>query len=224
MVSEVLSMTGNLLLDPLVTLWYKIVSVFPSIVLAIILLILGYIVGWAVGHAVKVFLFKIGIDKYIKKSTLTRMAGHTDLPTLIGEILKWLVFFIFLQEAAAVLDLGTLSNVLGVFVAWLPNLVIAILVFFAGIALAHYVDYKIKTLTKMRGMLVLGGVLKAIIIILAVLVGLEHIGVNVGILQNTFLIIIGAFGLGIALALGIGLGLGLRSNAEDFLKKLKKNI
>ena len=101
---------------------------------------------------------------------------------------------------------------------------IAILVFFAGIALAHYVDYKIKTLTKMRGMLVLGGVLKAIIIILAVLVGLEHIGVNVGILQNTFLIIIGAFGLGIALALGIGLGLGLRSNAEDFLKKLKKNI
>ena len=224
MVSEVLSMTGNLLLDPLVTLWYKIVSVFPSIVLAIILLILGYIVGWAVGHAVKVFLFKIGIDQYIKKSTLTRMAGHTDLPTLIGEILKWLAFFIFLQEAAAVLDLGTLSNVLGVFVAWLPNLVIAILVFFAGIALAHYVDYKIKTLTKMRGMLVLGGVLKAIIIILAVLVGLEHIGVNVGILQNTFLIIIGAFGLGIALALGIGLGLGLRSNAEDFLKKLKKNI
>lgn len=224
MVSEVLSMTGNLLLDPLVTLWYKIVSVFPSIVLAIILLILGYIVGWVVGHGVKVFLYKLGVDKYVKQSTLTKMAGHTDLPTLIGEILKWLVFFIFLQEAASVLDLGTISTVLGAFVAWLPNLVIAILVFFAGIALAHFVDYKIKSLTRMKGMLILGGVLKAIIIILAVLVGLEQIGVNVGLLQNTFLIIIGALGLGIALALGIGLGLGLRNNAEDFLKRMKKNL
>src|SRR3989344_296125 len=154
MVSDVISITGNYLLDPLVTLWRSFVLTFPNIVLAILLLIIGYIVAWTVGHIIKSALYKVGLDKYIKKSIMTKTIGHTDLPILISEIVKWLIFLIFA----------------------------------------------------------------------ALLVSLGQIGVNILLLENTFLILVGAAGLGFAIAVGIGFGLGLRNHAEDILKKFKKHI
>src|SRR3989344_5819749 len=224
MVSDVISITGNYLLDPLVTLWRSFVLTFPNIVLAILLLIIGYIVAWTVGHIIKSALYKVGLGKYIKKSIMTKTIGHTDLPILISEIVKWLIFLIFLQQAVSELDLGVFSNVLGSFIAWLPQLILAILVFFGGIAVAHYVDYKIKSVTVMRGMHLFSGILKVVIIFAALLVSLGQIGVNILLLENTFLILVGAAGLGFAIAVGLGFGLGLRNHAEDILKKFKKHI
>ncbi len=57
---------------------------------------------------------------------------------------------------------------------------------------------------------------------MVLIIALRQIGVEVGLLENTFLMIIGSLAIGIALALGIGLGLGLRKESEGFVKNLKK--
>ena len=221
---DALVATGNLFLQPLYQLWQEFVSIFPSIIVALLILIIGYFIGWLVGHVVKWLLEKVGLDTAVKKAGLTKEVGHTHLPSLLGELIKWFVFFIFLQVAVAVLNLSTLTCLLGDFVRWLPNVLIAVIIFFGGVALAHYVDLKIRSHTKMRGMLVAGGILKIVILYLALVIGLGQIGINVGVLENAFLILLGALGLGFALAIGIGLGLGLRKHSEGWVGNWKKHF
>ncbi|MBI2148466.1 hypothetical protein HYU23_02205 [Candidatus Woesearchaeota archaeon] len=221
--TESLLATGNLFLQPLFRLWQDFISIFPSIVVALLLLILGYFIGWAIGHAVKWLLDKAGLDNIVKKSGMTKEFGHTHIPNLLGELVKWFVFIIFLQVAVDVLNLNTLSNLLNDFVRWLPNVLFAIIVFFAGIGLAHYIGMKIREHTKMRGMLIAAGIVKVVILYLVLVIALHQIGIDVSILENAFLILLGALGLGFALAMGIGLGLGLRDHASDFVDKIKKN-
>jgi len=216
--------TGNLFLQPLYKLWQDFVSIFPSIVVAILLLVLGYFIGWAIGHAVKWLLNKAGLDDLIKKSGLTKEVGHTHVPNLVGELIKWFVFIIFLQVAVAVLNLSTLSNLLNDFVRWLPNILFATIIFFVGVALAHYVGMKVREHTKMRGMLIAAGILKVVILYLVLVIALHQIGIDVGILENAFLILLGALGLGFALAMGIGLGLGIRDHADGLVDSIKKNF
>src|SRR3989338_2498859 len=216
--------TGNLFLQPLYQLWQDFVSIFPSFVVAILLLVLGYFIGWAIGHAIKWLLVKAGVDDLVKKSGLTKEFGHTHVPNLLGELVKWFVFIIFLQVAIDVLNLNTLSSLLEDFVRWLPNVLFAVIIFFAGVALAHYIGLKVREHTKMRGMLVAAGILKVVILYLALVIGLHQVGVDVTILENAFLILLGALGLGFALAMGIGMGLGMRDHADDIVNGIKKNF
>lgn len=224
MAVQALATTGNLFLQPLYNLWQEFVSIFPSVVVALLILVVGYFIGWAVGHLVRWLLEKGGLDRAIKSSGLTKEFGHTHVPNLLGEIVKWFVFVIFLQVAVSILNLNTLSNLLDDFVRWLPNVLIAVIIFFAGVALAHYIDLKIRAHTKMRGMRVAAGIIKIVILYLVLVIGLSQVGVNVGVLENAFLILLGALGLGFALAFGIGMGLGLRHHADDFIGDLKKNF
>ncbi len=222
--TEGLVATGNLFLQPLYQLWQDFISIFPAIVVALLLLVLGYFIGWVISHVIKWLLIKAGLDTVIKKAGLTKEVGHTHVPNLLGELVKWFVFVIFLQVAVDVLNLSTLSGLLDDFVRWLPHVLIAVIIFFAGVALAHYVDMKIREHTKMRGMLIASGAIKVVILYIVLVIGLERIGVNASILENAFLILLGALGLGFALAMGIGLGLGLRDHAEDFWNNVRKNF
>ena len=143
---------------------------------------------------------------------------------LLGELLKWYIIIIFLQAAASLVNLGTLSTLLNSLVMWLPQLLIAVIVMLIGLAAAHYAYLRIGAHTKMKGMRLSAAVLKWVIIIIAGLIALKQIGVEIGILENTFQLVVGALAVGVALALGIGLGLGLKKEAEGFLKEMKKNL
>lgn len=224
MAVENLVATGNLFLQPFYELWMKFVGVFPSIVVALLLLVIGYFIAYLIGHLVKWLLDKAGLDKHIKSTGFSKEVGHTQLPNLLGELIKWFVFIIFLEVAVDVLNLTQLSLLLDSFVRWLPNVLIAVIVFFAGLALAHYVDMKIAEHTKMKGMKMLSGILKTVILFMVLVIGLKQVGVQVDILENAFLILLAAAGLGFALAMGIGLGLGLRNEAEDIVSKWKKSL
>jgi len=223
MAFSAIAKTGNLLLDPLYRLWFDIIAILPSIVLALLIAILGYAVAYFIGYIIRHGLEKL-VGKQFREATLSKQMGPTNIPSLTGELVKWFVFIVFLEVAVDVLNLSTLSQLLDTFVRWLPNVLFAVIIFFTGVALAHYIDIKIREHTKMKGMMVISGILKTIVLFLVVLIGLKQIGVNVDVLQHSFLILLGALGLGVALALGIGLGLGLRNEAEDIVSKLKKNI
>ena len=223
MVLESLKTTGNLLLDPFRILITSFLNILPGIVLALLVLVLGYIVAYFIGYLVKHGVEK-AVGRQLREAHLSRVMGHTNWASLIGELVKWFVFIIFLNVAVSLLQVQTLSNLLDSFVRWLPNVLFAIIIFFAGIALAHYVDIRITEHTKMKGMRTVTGIIKGVIIFLVVLVALDQIGVNVSVLQHAFLILVGALGLGFALAIGIGLGLGLKDEAHDVVKRFKKNL
>jgi len=223
-VANLLTETTVAILSPLQQLWLEAVRVVPNLVGAILVLVIGVFVASILGHALRVLLEKTKMDQALRKAKLTKAVGHTNVPALLGELLKWFVIIIFLQQAVSLVNLGSLSALLNSFVLWLPELLIALIVFLLGLAGAHFVEYKILEHTNLKGMRISAKVLKWIVVLVVALVSLRQIGVDVGILENTFLLVVAALGAGVALALGIGLGLGLKKEAENVIKEVKKNL
>ncbi len=213
--------TRSLILDPLGSLWFSFVNVLPGIVAAIIVLIVGYFIALGIGHLVRLVLEKAGLDDYWQKAHVPRAVGHTVLSALFGEITKWYVFIIFLQTAVGLLNLGALSNVLNRFVLWLPNLILAAIVIVFGVMLVHYVGIKVEQHTKMKGVRILSRITKLVLGIIVLIIALKQIGVDVSVLENTFLILVAAFAVGIAIALGVGLGKSLNVESKSIVNEIK---
>ena len=209
--------------SPFEALWIKFIQFFPDLIAVIFLLVIGYLFGLVLGSILKIILNKVGLDKYVEKAALSKAIGKMHVSSVLGEILKWYIFIIFLQAAVDKIDLGSLSGILNSFVLWLPNLIIAIVVVLFGLVFAHYVEIKINENSSVKGIKVISKILKWIIVFMIIVISLKQIGIQVGFIEDVFFIVIGALAVGIALALGIGLGLGLKRDAEtmirDFLKK-----
>jgi len=223
-VVNVVSETAVGILTPLQQLWLQATQIVPSLVAAVIVLVIGVFVAAIFGHALRVLLDKTRLDSVLRKAQLTKAVGHTDVSALLGELLKWFIIIVFLQQAVSLVNLGALSTLLGRFALWLPQLLVAVIIMLVGLAGAHFVELKVVEHTRLKGMRFSARVIKWIIVVVVSLVALREIGVDVSVLENTFLIIIGAVAIGLSLALGIGLGLGLRKEAENIIKDVKKNL
>ena len=222
--ANILSETSGAIITPLQSIWLKIVEIIPNLIGAILVLIVGAFVGVILGHATKVVLEKLKVDEMIRKAKLTKAVGHVHVPNLIGEVVKWYILVLFLAPAVELVNLGALSAMLVKFALWLPSLIGAILIFLLGLAGIHYLHATINEHTKLRGAKTANKVLSWVLGIVLILLVLRQIGMDVSILENTFLLVVGAFAVGIALAMGIGLGLGLKKEGEELVRGMRKHL
>src|SRR3989344_3269165 len=224
MAVDALSATGVLILNPLVQLWNGFIGVLPGIVAALIILIIGYFVAMGIGWGITRLLEKAGIDKYMSKSKLSGAVGHTKITSILGEVVKWYVFLIFLQAAVDLLSLGTLSLYLDRFVMWLPNVIVAALVIIFGLAVSHIISMKIEEHTEINGVEFISKLVKVVLMTLVIIMALQQIGVNVRLLENLVLIIVSALAVGIAIALGVGLGGALKDDGKNIVKGIRGSL
>ncbi len=215
---------GLAILTPLASLWQGFLEVFPGLVAAVIILIIGYFVSLLLGHVVKLVLGKIGADKILGKVKAPQSLQKMSIASITGRLTKWYVFIIFLGEAANVLRLGLLSQLFGRFVLWLPQLIVGLLAVFTGFVVAYYVGHIIESDVKLRGAKVMSKVFEYVILFIAFVIALEQIGIQVDLLKNSFLILLGSLGLGLALAVGLSFGLGMQGKAAKTFESLKKKL
>ena len=107
---------------------------------------------------------------------------------------------------------------------WLPNVIIAAIIIIFGVALSHFVGMKVEEHTEVKGTKFLNKILKFVILFIVIVIALGQIGVDASILENTFLLLVGAFAIGIAVALGIGLGGALKNESKDIVKDVKEML
>lgn len=215
---------GLAIISPLASLWKEFVAVFPGIVAAIIILIIGYFVSLLLGHVVRIVLAKLKADNILGKVKAPDSLTKLSISSLAGRVTKWYVFIIFLGEAANVLNLGLMSDMFLRLVLWLPQLIVALLSVFVGLIIAYYVGHIIEKDVALKGSRTMARVFEYVIMFIAVVIALEQIGLEVDLLKNTFLILVGSLGLGIALAIGLSFGLGLKGDAAKSFAQLKKKF
>src|SRR3989338_3394994 len=132
-------------------------------------MIIGVFVAVILGHALRVVLEKLRVDDYVRKARLTKAIGHTHVPAVVGEVFKWYIIILFLQQAVELINLGTLSLLLHRFVSWLPQVIIAILVLLFGLAVANYIQMKIAEHSNQRGARASGVILKTVIVVMVLI-------------------------------------------------------
>jgi hypothetical protein len=124
----------------------------------------------------------------------------------------WFVFIIALTMAADALGIPQVSVILGQLIAFIPNIIAAILILILAALLANFVSGIVRGAT---GSGLLASVAQYAIIVYAAFAALTQLGIAVQLTANTFLILLG----GVALAAALAFGLGGRDLARDVLQK-----
>ena len=219
-----MAITGTEFLDPLMSLWNGFVLLIPGLVAGIILAVIGYLIAYIIGHALKIILVKVNLDKKIEQAKISKSIGYIRLSSFLGELVKWYIFVIFLQASVDLLNLGTLSDTLSKFVLWVPNLIAAIVIIILGLLLAQFVRVKIEDHAKTSMAKTAANILMIVIAAIAIIMSLDQIGIQVDILENLLLVVIGAVAVGVALAIGLSFGLGNKKEANEMLKGIRKQL
>src|SRR6059058_2119260 len=106
----------------------------PLLLGFLLILLVGYLIATALSRAVTFLLRKIGFDNMANRIGLTRieqrMGVKLDPAGVLGKVVWWFLFLIFLVPATDALGIPTISNILNQLVTYIPNVFVAILVLF----------------------------------------------------------------------------------------------
>ena len=159
---------------------------------------------------------KAGISEILKKGDLKISAGE-----VISSIVYWLIIIMVLVMTVDALGLPKSSDVLASLFAYVPKVIAALLVLVVAMFLASFVSGIVRTAAGNANLpkpQVFAGISRWAIIIFAVTISLEQLGIAPLLVTATFNIILG----GICLALALAFGLGGKDAAAKYLEELRK--
>jgi hypothetical protein len=193
-------------------------GILPNIVAALIILVVGVVVGRLVGMAIEEILVRLKIDSYIKAKKAEFKLSH-----IFGMIIRWVIYLVFVQQAADALAVPIISLFVGGIVGFMPGVLKAVVVVAAGYALARYIQELI-----VESKAIYSGLMSQLFFFLIVYISfalaLPLVGIPADLVNNILLIIVGSVGLGFAIALGLGMKDMIRQLSMDYGKKFVKDL
>ena len=114
----------------------KIIAYMPNLLGGLLLLLLGWFIAWIAKRIIIQLLVILRFDRlFIRfrwKSSLTKADIRYALYNLIGNIMFFIVFLIFLNSALAAMKLTMLSRLIEQGVLFIPRLIVALVIFGIG--------------------------------------------------------------------------------------------
>ncbi|AYW46557.1 mechanosensitive ion channel [Tetragenococcus koreensis] len=197
----------NTIAEPISSVLNTILSAIPHIVVAAVLLGVGLVLAKFSGQVLRDLLKGTGINKYSKViEDNTNMSF--DLAKLSGQIVSFVVGLLFFVEALNALQLDILNMVGAAIIAYIPNLIIAAIILVAVFVGGEFIGNAVNKATKSG---LAGTIIKFALIIFGVFMALEQLNFATAIVQQAFVLIMGAAAVAFAIAFGIG--------GRDFAKR-----
>jgi hypothetical protein len=200
----------------------QVASWLPSLVGALLLLFLGWLLAASGQAIVRGLLRRLGLDRLAERTGISRalveMGLDGSVSRLLGRLVYWFILLLFILAAAESLGLPGVSQTLGVLVAYLPNILAAVLILLLGSILAHIIGDAVGALavgSGLSGGQVLGQVTRYTILGITIILALEQLKIQTTLLIALAIILVAA----IALALGLAFGLGNRELARNIMSQ-----
>ncbi|UZE92901.1 MAG: hypothetical protein IB617_01950 [Candidatus Nealsonbacteria bacterium] len=207
--------------------WQGFLLFLPRLIGAIIVFIFGWFLATFLGRFVAEILKKLTFNKFFERKGWREALEKAELKVnpaeFVGGIFKWILVIVFLLASVDILGFKEFAVILSSIVAWLPNLIVAILIFVVAVILTDILEKIIKASVKKMGVGYVGFIGTAVrwaIYIFAFLAIVDQLGVARNIV-NTF--VMGFVGM-ISLAFGLAFGLGGKDAAAQLIEDLKRKI
>lgn len=170
-------------------------------------------------YILKRILKKTKLDEWSKKLNETEIFGNTTINIVLTKIIlgivKWLLILIFVMLGADIFGLDALSQGISSFIAYLPKLFTAVVIFAAGIYIGTLVKKAIHSMFKslnITGGNLVGNIAFYLIVIFLSITALDQAGVDTSVIKNNLTMILGSIVLSFTIAFGLG--------SRDVIKKL----
>jgi len=181
----------------------------PNLLGFLVLLLVGFIVAKIVAGVVRKVLDKLDLDRHLQSSDahkyVDRVLPGASASNGIARVVFWLVFVFFLFAAIGALKIPAVTTFMNQVLAYLPNIIVAILIFVvaalvAGAVAAAVTNFMGDTPTGK----IVATVIPALVMVIALFMILDQLRIAESIVTIAFACTMGALALGLALAFGLG--------------------
>ncbi len=196
-------------------------SAIPQVLGALIIIIIGWLIASALAKVATELLRRAGADRLMAthgSEVYGQRSAQFKPSTIVGEIVKWIIRFVFLVAAANVLGMTQVSQLLNQVLLWIPNLLVAAVILLIAPVLARFVRGAIEVGAGQMGFTnapLLGRVAEIAIIAFAVIIAINQIGIAANLVNTLFIGLVAA----LALAFGLAFGLGGQSVAAQLTQE-----
>ncbi|WP_428897442.1 Conserved TM helix [Parelusimicrobium proximum] len=201
----------------------SIVWIFGRVILAAIIVLLGLYLAKYLTKYTKQILDKLKLDDKTDRMGINEVLskfGFGKSPSFIIAFLLGLVVGLkAVYYAAKVLRLEDLQTLIEKFIVLTPQLFISLIIVCAGMLLAKFVAQIISNSAKANNLKsgnILAQTVKTIIILFAVLVAMENVGLSTTLVTMFITVVFASLGL----AFAISFGLGARPIVEELLRDI----
>jgi len=211
MKEKVLDLWQQTILVGIQNLWGEIAAFIPNLLAAIIVLVIGYALAKAAGKVFAAVLSKFYIDDAATKMGITDMLKkaniQSEISTILGNIIFWLVMLTFLVSASESLGLERVSATIDGFVTYIPKVFGAVIVLFIGLFIAQFVRKMVQGTFESMDLdhaKSIASLAHGTLIVIAVTLAIGQLEIETGLLTSMISILLAAVGLAVAIALGLG--------------------
>jgi len=214
----------DVVISSLQNLWLGFATFVPNLIGAIIIFVIGLIVASGLGTLVEKifeairldsFLGKLGLGPHFERAGLRLRGAH-----FLGKLVYWFIVVAFLLAASDSLGLYALSGFLKEVLAYLPNVVVAVLIMLAALVVANFLKRVVMASVlgaKLHAARFLGTLTWWAVAVFGLLAALVQLNVAASIINS---IITGVIAM-LALAGGLAFGLGGKEYATHLIQKLR---
>lgn len=181
----------------------------PALLGALVILFAGYLLAKVLEKITERLLRRIRLNHLLERGgviqAVERSGTHVNPTRVIANLVFWLVMFTVILLAANALGLQSLANVVSTLVGYIPSVIAAIVIILVGIVLGGFVGGLIgASAGGLHGGRALARVGRGGVILLAVFMALQELGIATDIVTTAFALLFGAIALAMALAFGLG--------------------
>lgn len=181
--------------------WQNVVTFVPKLLGFFVILLIGYFIAKAIAKAVDKILERVGFDRWVERGALksTFDRSQIDPSDIVSKVAFWGLFLLVLQLAFGVWGPNPISDLMHGILAYLPNILVAILILVIAGAIAKAVtDLLTATLSSVSGGQWLARGAGAAILVVGVFAALNQLEIAPEIVNGLF------YGL-LALIVGAGI-------------------
>jgi len=212
---------GEALLTSLAAAIVLLFSAIPRLIGFVLIIVIGWMIARALGSVVAAVLRAARFDEFARRAGLDSFVDGLGLQTgpsgLMAIVVKWFVRLMTLVVAFDELGLPAVSSMLQMFVLWLPNLFVALLILVVGGIAANSLARIVRSAT-MTGELgnpdFLAGMTRVAIWGFTIIAAVNQIGIAATLVNALFI----GFVAALALAFGLAFGLGARETAGQIVQ------
>ncbi len=213
--------------DALNNLWRGFLDFIPEVIGAIIVFVIGWFIAAGVGKLIERILVKLKFNSLFEKEGWKEALAKADLKVdasrFVGAIVKWVLVIVFLLASVEILGLVQFASFLQDVLAYLPNVVVAVLIFVVTFIVVDIVDKLIRA--SVERLKIGHGHLASVIVkwsvwIFAFLAILHQLKIAQPFLEDLFRGVVAM----IVITVSLSFGLGGRDLAKDILGNLRRKV
>jgi len=209
-------------------LWVSFIYFIPNLIGAIIVFMVGWLVSSWAGMAVTKVLNWLKINQAFSKAkwdeALDKAGIKADVTGFIGQICRWILVITFLSASVEVLGLVAFAGLLAEVVAWLPNVIVVVLMMVVAVIVADILE-KIVVASLVRAKIkqthLASLIVKWSIYIFSLFAILMQLNIASFLIQTLFTGLVAILVIAGGLALGLGAKDVTKDLLEDLVRKLK---